>query len=211
MVGGTHTTTIPVDPTLTTQLNSVAGNYEFYRITSLKAKLYAPAVMAAGAADENVDVVLCYLPGVTAVAPTAALAAGAMWHHVANGSHCTPTTSAEANVPYCSTPQTLTLKRRDLVDETPNKWYKTQANATSESLSEIMGFLYLVCDADVSSTSDVAWSIDFYGTVELTGMIATNQNPMVDAPRVRRPAIASFPTKSDGVGLPAPRSRVAPA
>lgn len=189
MVAGVNTTTIPVDPSLTVQLNAVAAQYELYRVRSLRVKLYAPGVMTSGTGDENVDVVVGFMPGSTSTAPATATQVGAFLHHVGNGARSLPTTSTEFSVPYCSTVQTMTVPSRVLMEDTANRWYKTQASASVEGFSETQGFLYLVCDSDVSSTADVGWTIEYSGVAEFTGMINTTQNPLLPSieDRDRRP------------------------
>jgi hypothetical protein len=134
--------------------------YQLFRFTSMKLKILPQDFGAAFTGDYWT---LAYSQGEPTATSTLAPATIAVFP-------CSVTMSNTMTVP-----QTLNVNRPQLITDGPNKWYRTQPNASVESWEEQQGELIWAVSGLVSTTQQLIVQLQY--SIELTAPIAPTMIP----------------------------------
>ncbi len=160
--------TIPVAPSSFTRVAAIADNFQFYRCTKLRVKVF-PAIedLASGASNYG-SLALGYLPGVAPDTPPANEASVLALPYVtfqSNGQ---------------TVPVWLSVPRRELVSNGVLKWYKTIAG-TPDVQFETQGNLYSFGFWLTAPTIGINFMI--YYRFELQGWSLAGNTPLTYVPK----------------------------
>lgn len=157
--------TIPLVPTAFTRAAAIADNFQYYRFTKVKIVVLPSIEPVSSGVQGTNSMAVGYLPGRdpdNALTTEAAVLALPFTTYYSNGS---------------TVPTSLTIPKKELVQNTPLKWWKTivgNPDAEFEQQGNIYTFYAL------NGAPSVAVGVNFYihYTMELQGWVLASNTPL---------------------------------
>ncbi len=160
--------TIPVAPSSFTRVASIADNFQFYRCTKLRVKVFPSFENAVSGGENNGSLAIGYLPGSAPDTPPANEASVLALPYVSflsNGQ---------------TVPSWLSVPRRELVANGILKWYKTIAGTPADQF-ETQGNVYSF--GSWASTPTIGINFMIYYRFELQAWSLAGNTPLSYVPK----------------------------
>ncbi len=160
--------TIPVAPSSFTRVAAIADNFQFYRCTKLRVKVFPTIENSASGSSNNGSLAVGYLPGAAPDTPPAnepSVLALPFTTFMSNGQ---------------TVPSWMSVPRRELVANGVLKWYKTIAGTPAEQF-ETQGNIYSF--GVWSTTPTIGINFMIYFRFELQAWALAGNTPLSIVPK----------------------------
>ncbi len=160
--------TVPIAPSSFTRVAAIADNFQFYRATKIRVKVFPTLENSSSGTENNGSLAVGYLPGTAPDTPPAN----------------EPSVLSLPYVTFMSNGQTvpswLSIPRRELVANGILKWYKTIAGTPADQF-ETQGNLYSF--GSWPNTPTVGINFMIYYRFELQAWALAGNTPLVYVPK----------------------------